>query len=289
MPIVFRWLARWPLPLIHALGGVLGRLSFWLSPGYRARLLRNAAQAGVAPDDRAAAIAEAGRMAAELPYLWLRPPAQPVSPPLRWSGTELIDAALERGRGLVLLTPHLGSFEVCAQAYAERWGARVPVTALYRPARQPWLREAMDASRARPGLLTAPASLAGVRQMLRALRRGQTVGLLPDQVPPDGMGVWADFFGRPAYTMTLAARLIEQAGAEALLMVGERLPRGTGYHVHVLPLPEPLPPGDAADAAHQQAAAATINRAMEQLIRRWPRQYLWGYDRYKTPRRGAAA
>ena len=125
----------------------------------------------------------------------------------------------------------------------------------------------IDDSRARPGLLTAPASLAGVRQMMRALRRGETVGLLPDQVPPDGMGVWAQFFGRPAYTMTLAARLIQQTGATPLLMVGERLPRGAGYHVHVLPLPEPLPDGDAGDEAHQRACAAVINRAMERVIR----------------------
>ena len=97
---------------------------------------------------------------------------------------------------------------------------------LYRPARKAWLRELVDTSRTRPGLAVAPATLAGVRQMMRALRRGEAVGLLPDQVPPDGMGVWAPFFGRPAYTMTLAARLVQQTGAALLLAWGERLPRG---------------------------------------------------------------
>lgn len=284
MQTLFRWFARWPLPLLHAIGGALGWASYLLSGSYRARLAGNAAQAGVPRADWRGSIGEAGRMVAELPFLWLRPGGAPVSPPLRWSGAELIDAALAHGHGLVLMTPHLGAFEVCAQAYAERWGDRVPLTALYRPARKPWLREMIDASRARPGLLTAPASLAGVRQMLRALRRGEAVGLLPDQVPPDGMGVWSEFFGRPAYTMTLAARLIEQSGATPLLMVGERLPRGAGYHVHALPLPAPLPAGDAADPAHQRACAGVINGAMEQVIRRWPRQYLWGYHRYKSPR-----
>ena len=76
-----------------------------------------------------------------------------------------------------------------------------------RPARQAWLRELEETARDRPGLETAPANLAGVRQMIRALRQGQTVGLLPDQVPPEGLGVWVPFFGQPAYTMTLAARL----------------------------------------------------------------------------------
>jgi KDO2-lipid IV(A) lauroyltransferase len=288
MQTFLRWFARLPLPLLHAIGGVAGWATYLLSASYRTRLASNATRAGIAKDAWRRSIAEAGRMVAELPFLWLRPHDRALDPPARWSGAHMVDAALERGRGLVVMTPHLGAFEVCAQAYAERWGARVPVTVLYRPARQPWLREMIDASRARPGLATAPASLAGVRQMMRALRRGETVGLLPDQVPPDGMGVWADFFGLPAYTMTLAARLVQQTGATPLVMVGERLPRGQGYHVHALALPEPLPDGDPADEQHQRACALVINRAMEQVIRRWPDQYLWGYHRYKSPRVAAA-
>jgi KDO2-lipid IV(A) lauroyltransferase len=113
--------------------------------------------------------------------------------------------------------------------------------------------------------------------MIRALRKGQMVGLLPDQVPPEGMGVWAPFFGREAYTMTLATRLVQQTGAELLLTWAERLPHGAGYVQRFLPFPEALP----ADAAE---SAAAINRAMESLIRQNPGQYLWGYHRYKTPR-----
>jgi KDO2-lipid IV(A) lauroyltransferase len=285
---LFRWCSRLPLGVLHAFGGMLGWLTYLASPTYRARLRGNALQAGVSAAAQRGAIGHAGRMVAELPRLWLRPTDRPVDPPLRWQGAALIDAALERGQGLVLMTPHLGCFEVCAQAYAERWGARVPITVMYRPARKAWLRELMDGSRARPGLATAPASLAGVRQMMRALRRGEVVGLLPDQVPPDGMGVWAPFFGRDAYTMTLAARLIEQTGAQPLLMFGERLPRGAGWQVHVRALPEPLPAGAASDEAHQVACAAAVNRAMEHLIRQCPQQYLWGYHRFKSPRRQAS-
>ncbi len=144
-----------------------------------------------------------------------------------WAGATLIDDAHARGRGIVFLTPHLGSFEVTAQAYAERYAAEHgPITVLYRPARKPWLRDLVDTARGRPGLAAAPATLAGVRQMIRALRRGEAVGLLPDQVPPEGLGVWAPFFGKPAYTMTLAARLVQQTGATLLLAWGERLPAG---------------------------------------------------------------
>jgi KDO2-lipid IV(A) lauroyltransferase len=95
------------------------------------------------------------------------------------------------------------------------------------------------------------------------------------------MGVWAPFFGKPAYTMTLASRLAQQTGAVLLLAWGERLPGGRGYVVRLAPFEEALPAGGAAQAE----SAAAVNRAMERLIRRCPQQYLWGYDRYKTPRR----
>jgi KDO2-lipid IV(A) lauroyltransferase len=288
---VVRWLSRVPLPLLHLWGGWLGWLTYALAPTYRRRFAAHAAQAGLPRERWRPAIAEAGRMLAELPWLWLRPVDEPISPRVSWVGAEVVDAALERARaqerGIVFLTPHLGAFEVTAQAYAERWGRDSPVTVLYRPSRQPWLRELVDTARTRPGLATAPASLAGVRQMMRALRRGEAVGLLPDQVPPDGMGVWAPFFGRPAYTMTLAARLAQQTGAEIVLMRCERAPRGAGYVMHVEPLGEVLPDGDAADPAHQAACAAVVNRAMERLVLQCPEQYLWGYHRYKAPRRGS--
>ena len=279
-----RWLSRRPLWFLHAVGAPLGWLAYLLSPSYRNRFVANAAQAGVARPASRPAIAEAGRLVMELPFLWLRPVHEPIGPHLEWKGAELLETALARGRGVVILTPHMGCFEVTAQAIAQRYcSAAAPITVLYRPARKARLRELEEDSRARPGLATAPASLAGVRQMIRALRRGEAVGLLPDQVPPDGMGVWAPFFGKPAYTMTLAARLIQQTGAAALLVWGERLPRGAGYVVHFSRFDEALPAG----AEAQAECAAIINRAMERLILQRPQQYLWGYHRYKQPRDGA--
>ena len=233
------WLARRPLRHLHALGAALGWAAYLLSPSYRRRLVANAKLAGLSAAERRAAVAEAGRMVTELPRLWLRPRDRAIEDPVQWDGTALLEDLLGRGRGLLVLTPHLGCFEVLAQVYAEKFGARQPVTVLYRPARQAWLRELEETARLRPALATAPANLAGVRQMLRALRRGESVGLLPDQVPPDGMGVWAPFFGQPAYTMTLAAKLVRQTGAAVAVLWGERLPRGGGYVVHAMPLPEP--------------------------------------------------
>ncbi|PZP68291.1 MAG: lysophospholipid acyltransferase family protein, partial [Delftia acidovorans] len=117
---------------------------------------------------------------------------------------------------------------------------------------------------------------------IKALRKGMAVGLLPDQVPPEGQGVWSPFFGRDAYTMTLAARLALQTGAAVIVARCERLSWGRGYALYLEELPVPL-------SENLEAAVQQINEAMEHTIRQCPQQYLWGYARYKQPRREAAA
>ena len=289
MPVIaslFNAASKAPLPLLHRIGALLGWVTWCASPTYRRRLAANIAQAGLPTATRRLAVASAGRMVAELPWLWCRRPDAPLGDIVRWEGAEHVEAALARGRGLVMLTPHLGCFEIIAQAYAERWGGQRAMTALYRPARQPWLRDLVAQSRNRPGLETAPATLAGVRQMIRALRKGGTIGLLPDQVPPDGLGAWAPFFGREAYTMTLAARLVQQTGADWLLLACERLPGGRGFVIRAS-LPDEALPASADEPDAERLAvrsAGVVNRAMERLIRQNPGQYLWGYHRYKAPR-----
>ncbi|MES2841905.1 MAG: lysophospholipid acyltransferase family protein [Pseudomonadota bacterium] len=267
---LFRALSLLPLPVLHALGWVLGWVSFLLSGRYRRRLLAHAKQAGFSSGVALASVGEAGKLVAELPRLWLGRPVR-----VDWDGAELIEAAQAQGSGVLFLTPHLGCFEITAQAYAQRFGAQRPMTVLFRPARQPWLRDLVAGARQRPGLRAAPTNLAGVKQLIKALKGGDVVGLLPDQVPPEGQGVWAPFFGRDAYTMTLSARLAHSADTQILVSWGERLSWGQGFRVHVRPF-GPL----AVDAL---LAARQINLAMEALVRECPAQYLWSYDRYKSP------
>lgn len=271
---LYRFMARWPLGWLHALGALLGWLSWLASPTYRRRVQANAAQAGYGFARVRASVAHAGRMVLEMPRLWFGAPV-----PMEWQQHQgLLDQAYASGRGIVFMTPHMGCFEITAQVvgahYASRHG---PMTVLYRPARQRLLREVLAQARQREGLDAAPTTLAGVRQMIRALRAGRAVALLPDQVPPQGQGIWAPFFGKSAYTMTLAARLIQQTGALPLLAWGERLPRARGFRLHLEPLGETL-------STDLDTAVAQINQAMERLIRRCPEQYLWGYGRYKQPR-----
>jgi KDO2-lipid IV(A) lauroyltransferase len=274
MLVLYRLACRWPLGLLHGLGALLGWLTWLASPTYRRRFAGHARLAGYRFAQVRPAIAHAGRMALETPRLWFGPPV-----PVQWDGAELVDAAYAAGKGVVFFTPHLGCFEITAPSVAARYhAAHGPLTVLYRPARQAALARVLETARQREGLQTAPTTLAGVRQMIKALRAGRAVGLLPDQVPPEGMGQWTPFFGRDAYTMTLAARLALQTGATPLSVWGERLPRGRGFCLHFRALSEPL-------AGQLEAAVVQINREMERLIRECPQQYLWGYGRYKTPRK----
>jgi KDO2-lipid IV(A) lauroyltransferase len=273
MLTLFRLLSQLPLWLLHAFGGVFGWVTLVVSPVYRRRFLANIRQAGFSWAQAKPAVAHIGRMVGELPRLWLGE-----TPPYEWDNVACVDKAYDQKTGVLFLTPHLGCFEITAQALAQRYSAaHGPLTVLFRPARKPYLAPLTEASRRRPGLETAPTNLAGVRQMIKALRQGRAVGLLPDQVPPQGMGAWAPFWGREAYTMTLAVRLAQQTGAQVRLIWGERLPWGRGYRLHCSELAAPL-------SSDMPTALAQMNSAIEGLIRDCPGQYLWSYARYKQPR-----
>ncbi|MEO5795208.1 MAG: lysophospholipid acyltransferase family protein [Rhodoferax sp.] len=277
MSLLFRWSAHLPLAVLHLLGALLGWLAYLASPTYRKRFNENVAQAGIPPRQARRAIAEAGKLATELPWLWLRPRAQKL-PKIAWQGVEHLEAALALGKGVVFMTPHVGSFEVVPQAHAARFSEKYgAMTILYKPSKFAWLDDLLKAARSAPGLEAAPTTTGGVRMILKSLKQGRVVGMLPDQVPGEGQGVWAPFFGRPAYTMTLALRLARQSGAPMLVALGDRLPWGRGYVIHVHPLQIPLDQGDT-------VAATALNAAMEDLIRQRPGMYLWSYARYKQPR-----
>lgn len=277
LTLLFKLIARMPLGAVHAVGAAAGWFAYALSPTYRARLRANLALAGL--DDaatRRAAIAEAGKQALESAWVWLRP-ARDLLAKVDPADLERMKAAQTEGRPVVFLTPHLGCFEIISKAYALHADPRTrTMTVLYRVPRKPALRPLMESGRAVDGLVLAPADMRGVRLLMRAMKAAQAAGILPDQVPSQGEGVWAPFFGRPAYTMTLPARLAVASGANVVFVYGERLPRGRGYRIHVAPLLQPL----TGEAAHD---AAVLNRALEQLIRACPAQYLWGYNRYKAP------
>ncbi|GAB7563774.1 lysophospholipid acyltransferase family protein [Methylobacillus methanolivorans] len=270
---LLRILARLPLPVINLIGVLTGWGLYFFSQKVLRRTRKNLNIAGIMPSPAdyrrlvKRSVVETGKGLIETFAIWFRPQEQVLPWVSECHGWEHVEAAHAQGQGIIFLTPHLGCYEITALYYA----ARHPITVLYRPARQQWLAPLIDEGRNRSQIKQAPTNLSGVRSLLRALKQGEAIGILPDQVPEFGEGVWADFFGTPAYTMTLVGKLAETSGARVLLAYGERLPWGRGYAIHIRPLDlEPTPDN--------------INQGIEQLVRMCPEQYLWSYRRFKRPK-----
>jgi KDO2-lipid IV(A) lauroyltransferase len=275
---LLKLLARLPLPVLHSVGIVLGWLIYWLPGRHAGRMRNNLLSSGLCTRGRDCkrllrqVIGESGKAVIELLPVWLRPYEQVLKLVRGTSGWEHIDAAFAAGKGVIMLTPHIGCFEITSLYL----GARHPVTAMYKPHRHPKLAAHMLAGRQRGQATLVPTDLSGVRAQLAALRRNEAIGILPDHVATGGDGVWAPFFGRPAYSPTLVASLQRKTGAPICFIVAERLGWGRGYHLHVMPMAEPLPDD-------RTAAATRINQEVEAIIRRFPAQYLWSYNRHKRP------
>jgi len=272
---LFDLTAHLPLGALHRLGTLLGWATYWLSGKYARRLRENLGYGmGLCPEKDFrkvlnASVAEAGKGVAELPWLWRRPLAEVTASVKACHGWEHVEAARARGKGIIFLTPHLGCFEISGIYVAER----IPITVLYRPPKLAWLEQVVRSGRGRGQLRLARTDVGGVRLLYKALKRGEATGLLPDQVPGKGEGEWADFFGRPAYTMTLVGRLAESSGAAVMMAYVERLPKGDGYIIHFTPL----------EFAPDIPITKQINMALEKVVRACPTQYLWSYNRYKVP------
>jgi KDO2-lipid IV(A) lauroyltransferase len=265
-------IALLPLPLIHGLGFLLGWVSYLYDKKLARRIRHNIEKSNIAPDENTQkqlvrlTISEIGKGILETLAIWVKSQRRVLKWVKHCHGWHHVEVAHAAKKGIIFLTPHLGCFEITSRYYA----ARHPITVLYTPAKKQWLTDLMDAGRERSRTQLAPANLTGVRRLLKALKTGEAVGILPDQVPDEGDGVVVTYFGQPAYTMTLVSKLSEATDATVLLAYGERLPWGQGYNIHIEPL--------SGDASPQH-----INDAIEKLVRKKPEQYLWSYRRFKLP------
>ena len=281
---LLRLTARLPLPVAHAIGATLGWL-LWRVPNDPRRIAaRNLVL--VFPDMPVADrnrllrqnLMETGKLLLELGPLWLWPGARVLAlarEPV--VGEDALAAAARQKRGAILLTPHLGAWEMAGLYYSSRH----PLTILYRPSRLGF-DELSRQGRGRLGGKVVATDARGVRTLLTSLRNGEILGILPDQDPGDEGGVFAPFFGIAASTMTLVSRLALKTGVPVFLTWAERLPRGRGYALHLWTLPE------VTAAASLEASVAALNRGVEAAVRTLPAQYLWAYKRFKTQPPGEA-
>lgn len=262
--------SRIPLPLVRQFGRLLGWAIHGLDKRYRNRIRENLNIAGqTSLKVRNAAIAGVGAGLAEAPWVWGYTPEQLK----RWILCEQTDLLRELAIGprpVVFLTPHLGSFEMTARFLA----AWLHITVLYKEPDAVGLKAFMAKIRNAKNLVAVPANLGGVKTMLKALKAGRAVGILPDQVPSAGEGRWVEFFSRPAYTMTLPERLAQATKARVVIVVGTPLAnRSVGGAYWRFELEE----------MHEAPSPENINKKFEHIILNRPELYLWGYNRYKRP------
>jgi Kdo2-lipid IVA lauroyltransferase/acyltransferase len=274
-PLWARSIAILPLSICQGLGACLGWVAYVGSASYRRKFLTqwdagaswSKAHLGVVwtASQQRAAISHAGKMTVEALWVWCRPHTE-VMAVVVCTDEAILENAEASGTGEMYLTPHLGTFEVAARFCAQRR----PMTALFKPSKQATVNRLFEVARHRPGLTMAPADGSGVRKLLKALKARQTIGLLPDQVPPLNQGVWTEFFGKPAYSMSLPEKLHASTNASIVMTFCERLPGGRGWHMHY-------------KAFNGVPTPQAVNNAMQTWIAEHPEQYLWGYNRYKQP------
>lgn len=281
---LLRLVAYLPLPLLHGVGVLLGWLSYLIPNPNKVVTVRNLElcfpQLAAAERLRLArhSLIETAKTLLEIPLVWLSSGRHALSQIREIRGAELVEQGLARQKGLIIVIPHLGNWEICG-LYLARYG----VTSLYRPPRKAALEELIRNARERLGARLVPTDTKGVRALYHALTQGGMIAILPDQDPRDETGAFAPLFGVQAKTMTLLPRLANKSGAALLFCTAERLSWGRGFRLHFLPAPAGIDNDDAT------VAATALNQGVEQCIRLAPAQYQWSYKRFRTRPAGEAS
>lgn len=188
-------------------------------------------------------------------------------------GFEPLQRALDERRGILVLVPHFGNWELFALHFG-----RYRFIALYDPPKIAAIDEMIRTSRQRTGATLLPIDAQGVRGVLQALKQGRPVSILPDQVPTRSAGVYAPFFNRPALTMTFAHRLIRST--DPLVVIGSCTRQDDGFRITFTGV------GDAIYSDDVNESVTAMNAAIEKLVKTDPAQYQWEYKRFKKPPAG---
>lgn len=267
-----------PLSWLHGVGALVGRIAELLKTREWRVTRRNHELVGatLGAADRDAFVRDVlvhtGRNLTELAKIWGATPQRALALIRHVHGREHLDAANAQGRGVIVAAPHLGCWELlnlwlCAQG---------PLAILYRVPQHAEWEALLRNARGKLDAVQVRADAAGVRELLRCLKQGMTLGILPDQRAKGGEGEFAPFFGLPCKSMTLLSRLAEKTDAAVVFGFAERLPRGRGFDLHFLP----AEPGIV--SADRTLAVAALHRGIEACVRLAPTQYQWTYKRYSA-------
>ena len=272
---ILSWL---PLGLNRALGALLGKLAWILNSSARRITEINIALCFPdLPADKRQTLAkssliETGKQLTECAWIWHRPTNQTNLKIKEIVGKDLLDAAQASSRGVIIVSPHIGNWELCSLPLS----VNAKFTYFYRSPRTPGMDPLLIKWRAHLGGHPAALDASGIRDALRLLKKGGTLGILPDQEPDLNNGLFAPFFNNPALTMTLLPRLAHRSDAHVLLCIAERLTGSEGWRFHFLPA------DSAVSGADLVEATIAMNKDVERCIEICPAQYLWDYKRFNT-------
>jgi Kdo2-lipid IVA lauroyltransferase/acyltransferase len=277
----FQLLSLMPLPVLRFMGRAVGRLLWYSNSGSRKvteeNLLICFPDMPVTERQQLArrSLQHLGIMAMELAYVWHRPVPRILATVKQVEGMEHMRAASAEGKGVILLAPHLGNWEVVG-LYASHYFS---LTTMFQPPDSPALGQIIQAARERSGSTLVPTNISGVKALLKALKKGDVVGVLPDQVPPLGSGDFAPFFNIPALTPSMISNLIQRTSARVVLAYARRLESG-GFEMVFEPAPEAL------YSADPIVSLTALNHCIESAVLKIPEQYQWEYKRFKKQPNG---
>ncbi len=274
-------LGRLPWGVLNRIGDAAATLWRWLD-AREARVSRRNLELvypALTDDERAQlqrqVLRITARQALETMRFWTRPHADNLALIHETHGVDLFDAARASGKGVIIAAPHYGNWELLNQWLA----AHTALSILYRPPESAIGEAFLQRVRADGGgqVTQIPAEGAAVRQLLRLLQGGGVAGILPDQQPKAGDGLFAPFFGRQALTMTLLPRLAQRTGAAVLFAYCERIDTSADQPAFALRF-DAAP--DAIADPDPVVGTTALNAAVERIARRDPSQYQWTYKRF---------
>lgn len=276
VPLLFKGFALLPLGLLRAIGNLVGTISYYTN-GRSAEVTRINLRACFSELTESelnslvrSSLQETAKTAMEAGAIWRNSWAWLTTKIVAMEGDEILRAHLAQGKGVLVLAPHHGNWEVVAPYLA----SVAHLTAMYQPLKNPKMDELVLSGRSKLNISMAPTNRKGVMMLFKALQQGTIVGILPDQVPDKESGSEvAPFFGLPALTMTLVQGLAQRTGCGVCSCYAERVPGG--FKIVVM---------DAAAGvadADQAVAVAALNASVEACVRRAPAQYQWEYKRFR--------
>ncbi|MDH5425265.1 MAG: lysophospholipid acyltransferase family protein [Gammaproteobacteria bacterium] len=280
LKLILRLTSVTTLPLAHRIGSFFGWLLIAL-PNNSKKIakknialcfpeLNSAAQKKLLQDS----LFESGKTLAEMGIIWLANSERVLSMINAIEGKEHLEKAIEQHKGVLLAMPHIGSWELINLYVARHY----PVTSLYKPPHIEALDDIIKQARQRTGATLVPTDTSGVRAVSKALKNGEVIVILPDQQPylHHKNGVFANFFGTAAYSMTLMSKLAAKLDSEIVYAYARRQSEGKGFTLVFTPAAENKNKQDI------QHSVELMNKDIEKVIRDCPTQYQWTYKRFKA-------